>query len=82
MKTNRTTKNKKIFLLRGKLMEQQTSMRMAFEDYKETGSRDSLDRYNLFSVDIRKTKLKIENIQSGDLTGIGKPHGTLTNYAR
>lgn len=83
METNRTVKERELFLLQGKLMEQQTAMRMAFEDYKDhNGGRDALSRYNLASVDIRKTKLKIANVQSGDLTGMGKPHGALTNYAR
>ncbi len=80
MSKNRT-KDRRVFLLRGTLMEQQTAMRMAWEEYKETKSRDALSRYNLISVDIRKTRLKIDNINSGCKTGMGLPHGTLTNYS-
>lgn len=76
------TKDKKIAQLRVKLREKQTKMAVAWSKYKSTKSRDALGVYNLMSVDIRKIRLQIENVQSGDLSGMGKSNSAITIYTR
>jgi len=76
------TKDKKIAQLRVKLREKQTKMAVAWSKYKATKSRDALGVYNLMSVDIRKIRLQIENVQSGNLSGMGKPNSAITTYTR